>query len=111
MVVGQRLEAGIVEGGVGEPGVGGPLASATERERLSNGLIVLDPPRAGAGRDVIEQVVALEPAQIVYVACDPVALARDAKLLGEAGWQVDSLEAFDLFPHTHHIEAVASFRR
>ncbi len=89
----------------------GKRASATERERLSNGLIVLDPPRAGAGRDVIEQVVALEPAQIVYVACDPVALARDAKLLGEAGWQVDSLEAFDLFPHTHHIEAVASFRR
>lgn len=89
----------------------GQRASAAERERLSRGLIVLDPPRAGAGRDVIEQVVALEPAQIVYVACDPVALARDAKLLGEAGWQVDSLEAFDLFPHTHHVEAVASFRR
>ncbi|MGC5076955.1 class I SAM-dependent RNA methyltransferase [Agrococcus sp. DT81.2] len=89
----------------------GKRASRAERERLSRGLVVLDPPRAGAGRDVIEQVVGLEPAQIVYVACDPVALARDAKLLAEAGWQVDSLEAFDLFPHTHHIEAVASFRR
>ena len=86
-------------------------ASRQERERLSNGLIVLDPPRAGAGRDVIEQIVALEPAQIVYVACDPVALARDAKLLAERGWSIDSLEAFDLFPHTHHIEAVAAFRR
>ena len=86
-------------------------ASRAERERLARGVVVLDPPRAGAGRDVVEQIVALEPAQIVYVACDPVALARDAKLLGEAGWQVDSLEAFDLFPHTHHLEAVASFRR
>ncbi|WP_347756226.1 TRAM domain-containing protein [Agrococcus sp. ProA11] len=86
-------------------------ASRQDRERLSKGLVVLDPPRAGAGRDVIEQIVALEPAQIVYVACDPVALARDAKLLGERGWNIDSLEAFDLFPHTHHIEAVAAFRR
>ncbi|SDR82557.1 class I SAM-dependent RNA methyltransferase [Agrococcus carbonis] len=86
-------------------------ASASERERLARGLIVLDPPRAGAGRDVVEEVVGLEPAQIVYVACDPVALARDAKLLGERGWEIESLEAFDLFPHTHHIEAVASFRR
>ena len=85
--------------------------SRLERERLSNGLIVLDPPRAGAGGEVIEQIVGLEPAQIVYVACDPVALARDAKLLAERGWAVDSLEAFDLFPHTHHVEAVASFRR
>lgn len=89
----------------------GKRASKQDRERLSNGLIVLDPPRAGAGRDVIEQIVELEPAQIVYIACDPVALARDAKLLGERGWNIDSLEAFDLFPHTHHIEAVAAFRR
>ncbi|MEV7528710.1 class I SAM-dependent RNA methyltransferase [Agrococcus sediminis] len=86
-------------------------ASGQERERLSRGLVVLDPPRAGAGRDVIELLAGLEPAQIVYVACDPVALARDAKLLAEAGWQVDALEAFDLFPMTHHVEAVASFRR
>lgn len=86
-------------------------ASRAERERLSRGLVVLDPPRAGAGREVVEQIVGLEPAQIVYVACDPVALARDAKLLAEQGWQIDSLEAFDLFPHTHHVEAVAAFRR
>lgn len=86
-------------------------ASQAERERLAKGLVVLDPPRAGAGREVIEQIAGLEPAQIIYVACDPVALARDAKLLGERGWQIDSLEAFDLFPHTHHVEAVAAFRR
>lgn len=86
-------------------------ASAAERERLARGVVVLDPPRAGAGREVVEQIVALSPAQIVYVACDPVALARDAKLLAVGGWQLESLEAFDLFPHTHHIEAVASFRR
>lgn len=86
-------------------------ASRAERERLAAGVVVLDPPRAGAGREVIERLDALHPAQLVYVACDPVALARDAKLLVDAGWEVESLEAFDLFPHTHHMEAVASFRK
>ncbi|WP_306232616.1 class I SAM-dependent RNA methyltransferase [Agrococcus beijingensis] len=86
-------------------------ASRAERDRLARGLVLLDPPRAGAGREAIEHIVGLEPAQIIYVACDPVALARDAKLLGEAGWEPTSIEAFDLFPHTHHVEAVASFRR
>lgn len=86
-------------------------ASRAERERLAHGVVVLDPPRSGAGLEVVSRIAGLEPAQIVYVACDPVALARDAKLLGASGWEIESLEAFDLFPHTHHVEAVASFRR
>ncbi|HEX4058385.1 MAG TPA: TRAM domain-containing protein [Galbitalea sp.] len=75
--------------------------------RLGSATVVLDPPRSGAGREVVEPLAKLAPAQIVYVACDPVALARDVALFAERGYQVDHLRAFDLFPNTHHVEAVA----
>ncbi|WP_194421996.1 class I SAM-dependent RNA methyltransferase [Microbacterium abyssi] len=75
------------------------------------GAVVLDPPRAGAGRAVVEGVHALQPDAVVYVACDPVALARDLATFRGLGWEVGSLQAFDLFPHSHHIEAVALLTR
>lgn len=84
-------------------------SDAAARRRLRDATVVLDPPRSGAGTQVIAQLAELAPAQIVYVACDPVALSRDVGLLGEAGYQLSGLRAFDLFPHTHHLEAVASF--
>jgi tRNA/tmRNA/rRNA uracil-C5-methylase (TrmA/RlmC/RlmD family) len=86
-------------------------ASATERERLRAATVVLDPPRSGAGRAVLEALTAVEPAQLVYVACDPVALSRDVGILGEAGYLLTGLRALDLFPNTHHVEAVATFAR
>lgn len=82
-------------------------ASAAERARLQAATVVLDPPRAGAGRAVIDSLAALRPRQLVYVACDPVALARDIGLLAGHGYELASLRAFDLFPNTHHVEAVA----
>ena len=72
---------------------------------------MLDPPRSGAGGDVCAQLGELAPANLVYVACDPVALARDAKTLRGLGYEFASLRAFDLFPHTHHLEALAVFTR
>ncbi|MGM7679753.1 class I SAM-dependent RNA methyltransferase [Microbacterium sp. A94] len=75
------------------------------------GTVVLDPPRAGAGRAVVEGIHALSPEAIVYVACDPVALARDLGTFRTLGWQTGSLEAFDLFPHSHHFEVVALLTR
>jgi tRNA/tmRNA/rRNA uracil-C5-methylase (TrmA/RlmC/RlmD family) len=82
-------------------------ASARQRRALAKATVILDPPRSGAGRPVVEALAALHPAQIVYVACDPVALARDVALFAPLGYAVQSLRAFDLFPHTHHLEAVA----
>ncbi len=70
-------------------------------------LVVLDPPRTGAGRRVVEQVVALAPRAIAYVACDPAALARDVAWFGERGYAMEGLRAFDIFPMTHHVECVA----
>ena len=70
-------------------------------------LVVLDPPRIGAKRDVVEQVVARTPRAVAHVACDPAALARDVALFGEHGYRLTALRAFDLFPMTHHVECVA----
>ncbi|UWF76899.1 MULTISPECIES: class I SAM-dependent RNA methyltransferase [Microbacterium] len=81
------------------------LAGAPEGTRA--GTVVLDPPRSGAGRAVVEGVHALSPEAIAYVACDPVALARDLGTFRDLGWRVERLRAFDLFPHTHHFETVA----
>ena len=72
-------------------------------------VIVLDPPREGAGKSVVSQMSALRPRTIVYVACDPAALARDTLYLADAGYTLTSLRAFDLFPMTHHVECVALF--
>ena len=86
-------------------------ASAGERARLGAATVVLDPPRAGAGRAVLEALAAVGPAQLVYVACDPIAFARDAGTLAGLGYRLDGLRALDLFPHTHHVEAVGTFFR
>ncbi len=74
---------------------------------FDGGVLVLDPPRAGAGRAVVEAVSGLHPAAIAYVACDPVALARDLGTFRGLGWDVAALSALDLFPHSHHFETVA----
>ena len=86
-------------------------SAAPVRDRLSRGTVVLDPPRSGAGGEVTAQLIQLAPANIVYVACDPVALARDTKTLREAGYELTSLRGFDIFPHTHHFETLAVFER
>jgi tRNA/tmRNA/rRNA uracil-C5-methylase (TrmA/RlmC/RlmD family) len=83
-------------------------AGSAEAARLRGGTVVLDPPRSGAGRAVVGALGSLHPAQIVYVACDPVAYARDAALFADRGYAVRSIRAFDLFPNTHHVELVAS---
>jgi tRNA/tmRNA/rRNA uracil-C5-methylase (TrmA/RlmC/RlmD family) len=70
-------------------------------------LVVLDPPRAGAKRKVVEQVVDRRPRAVAYVACDPAALARDVAIFAEHGYRLGRVRAFDLFPMTHHVECVA----
>lgn len=70
-------------------------------------LVVLDPPREGARRAVVEAVVSRTPRAVAHVACDPAALARDLAVFAEHGYQAVELRAFDLFPMTHHVECVA----
>ena len=75
-------------------------------KRKASPLVVMDPPRSGAGQKVMAALTRLEPEKIIYVACDPAALARDLKVAVSHGYQIASLQAYDLFPHTHHLESV-----
>lgn len=86
-------------------------AGTGERARFAGATVVLDPPRSGAGAQVVDALAELSPVQLVYVACDPVALARDLALFAQKGYALTALRAFDLFPNTHHVEAVASLVR
>jgi tRNA/tmRNA/rRNA uracil-C5-methylase (TrmA/RlmC/RlmD family) len=87
-------------------------ASAREKERLSRGVVLLDPPRAGAGRDVVQGIASLGPAVVAYVACDPVALARDLRTFADLGYSARrGVRAVDLFPNSHHVEALAVLER
>ncbi|GAA0370719.1 class I SAM-dependent RNA methyltransferase [Streptomyces blastmyceticus] len=70
-------------------------------------IIVLDPPRAGAGKQTVQHLASLGARRIAYVACDPAALARDLAYFAEEGYKPVTLRAFDLFPMTHHVECVA----
>ncbi|MFG2713283.1 class I SAM-dependent RNA methyltransferase [Streptomyces goshikiensis] len=70
-------------------------------------LVVLDPPRAGAGKQTVRHIAGLSARRIAYVACDPAALARDLGYFKDHGYKVRTLRVFDLFPMTHHVECVA----
>ena len=77
------------------------------RQGIRTDLVVLDPPRTGAGRVVIKAIAALAPRAVAYVACDPAALARDVAYARDFGYGMRSLRAFDAFPNTHHVECIA----
>lgn len=106
--VGARAETGRVDRWLPQWAMG---ASAQEKARLRQGVVVLDPPRAGAGRDVVEAVVGLAPAAVAYVACDPVALARDLATFAAAGYRPGTVRGLDLFPNSHHVEALVLLTR
>ncbi len=73
--------------------------------------VVLDPPRSGAGAATLDALAALQAPVVVYVACDPVALARDVAIMRNLGYDLGDATAWDLFPMTHHVETIATFRR
>jgi len=77
------------------------------QQGIRSDLVVLDPPRSGAGKAVVRDLAALRPRAVAYVACDPAALARDLAYAREVGYGLRSLRAFDAFPFTHHIECIA----
>ncbi len=80
-----------------------------QRERPE--LLVLDPPRAGAGEEACRLLAQLAPPEIVYLSCDPTTLARDLAVLTGAGYAVAELHLIDLFPQTYHLETMAVLRR
>jgi tRNA/tmRNA/rRNA uracil-C5-methylase (TrmA/RlmC/RlmD family) len=85
------------------------VEAALSRRRITGpvDLVVLDPPRSGAGARVVQGIAAARPRAVAYVACDPAALARDVGTFRSLGWQLTALRAFDCFPMTQHVECVA----
>jgi tRNA/tmRNA/rRNA uracil-C5-methylase (TrmA/RlmC/RlmD family) len=74
-------------------------------------LLLLDPPRSGASNKTMQRIIGLRAKAVSYVACDPSILARDLRKFVDAGYELDSITAIDLFPQTHHVETVARLRR
>jgi tRNA/tmRNA/rRNA uracil-C5-methylase (TrmA/RlmC/RlmD family) len=96
-------QAEVWQGEVDAAGLAGLLADLGGAPDV----VVLDPPRAGAGGAVSRQIAATGARAVVYVACDPAALARDVAVFGAAGYRLAGLRGFDAFPMTHHVECVA----
>jgi 23S rRNA (uracil1939-C5)-methyltransferase len=90
-----------------------PVARALETRALGDraDVTVVDPPRLGLERAVLEGVVALQPRRILYVSCDPCTLARDLKRLVQHGYELRQVRPLDLFPQTYHIESVTLLER
>jgi 23S rRNA (uracil1939-C5)-methyltransferase len=72
--------------------------------------VLVDPPRAGLERGALDALAKLAPETIVYVSCDPATLARDAARLDKAGYRIESITPFDMFPQTYHIESIGVFK-
>ncbi|MFG1655881.1 class I SAM-dependent RNA methyltransferase [Micromonospora chersina] len=87
------------------------VETALARRRVTGpvDVVVLDPPRSGAGAPVVRDIVAAGPRAVAYVACDPAAFARDVRTFTGAGWRLAALRGFDLFPMTQHVELVGLF--
>ena len=71
---------------------------------------ILDPPRKGCTKESLDYALKLTKGKIIYISCNPATLARDLKYLAEKGCKVDSIQPFDMFPHTYHIENAAVIR-
>jgi 23S rRNA (uracil1939-C5)-methyltransferase len=74
-------------------------------------IILVDPPRAGLGRQSLDAILTLKPNLVAYVSCDPATLARDAKRLTKGGYRLTQVTPFDLFPQTYHIESVSLWEK
>lgn len=88
-----------------------PAEEALPGLDLDPDIILVDPPRAGLSREVLDGVVALDPGLIAYVSCDPATLGRDVKRFHAQGYQLLESTPFDMFPQTYHIESLNLFQR
>jgi tRNA/tmRNA/rRNA uracil-C5-methylase (TrmA/RlmC/RlmD family) len=88
-----------------------PVEAFVNAHRAAPAVLIADPPRTGLSKAALEGAIRLQARTIVYVSCDIATLARDARRLLDAGYALQHLRGFDLFPNTPHVESVAAFTR
>jgi 23S rRNA (uracil1939-C5)-methyltransferase len=113
-VEGDRVAAADLAANVADAGAEvTPVHQAVEtfvaRPSRVPGVVILDPPRTGVSKEALNGVLRIRAPRLVYVSCDVATLARDARRLVDAGYALDRIDAFDLFPNTPHVETVAVF--
>ncbi len=99
---------------LGDANDAGGILAAAERERgetISPDVVILDPPRKGVARELLDYLAARGIPRIVYISCNPDTLARDAAILTTLGYTAGAVYPFDLFPRTGHVECVCAFER
>lgn len=89
----------------------GAVEAFLQRAPRKFSTVIVDPPRTGMSKEATAGVLALAAPRLIYVSCDIATLARDARLLLDAGYRIAGVRAFDLFPNTAHVETVISFAR
>ena len=87
-----------------------PAEAVMPELEVAPDIILVDPPRAGLALPVLDAIAAMKPKHLVYVSCDPSTLARDARRLQAAGFILEQITPFDLFPQTYHIESISFWR-
>jgi 23S rRNA (uracil1939-C5)-methyltransferase len=105
------LDANATAAGVSIDAVHLPVEAFTRRTHAAPDVVIVDPPRTGMSREALDGVVALGARRMTYVSCDVATLARDSRRLLDAGYTIDRIEAFDLFPNTPHVETIVTLRR
>jgi 23S rRNA (uracil1939-C5)-methyltransferase len=81
------------------------------KEGIKADVIVVDPPRKGCDKELLDTIIDMQPDRVVYVSCDPATLARDLKILGEGGYEVKEAQPVDMFPETVHVETIVRIQR
>ena len=88
-----------------------PVEKFSKRSGDAVATVIVDPPRTGMSKDALTRAIAIGAPRFIYVSCDVATLARDARVMLDAGYRIGSIRAFDLFPNTAHVETVISFSR
>lgn len=81
------------------------------REGIIADVMIVDPPRKGCDKELLDTIIKMQPKKVVYVSCDPATMARDVKMLGEGGYRVEMIQPVDMFPQTVHVECVTVLYR
>ncbi|WP_312699311.1 hypothetical protein [Sedimentibacter sp.] len=76
------------------------------KQNIKADIVIVDPPRKGCEKEVIDTIISMSPKKVVYVSCNPLTLARDVKLLENSGYRLEKVQPVDQFPWTVHVECV-----